>query len=99
MLLTTVDKKVIDEIGKEMPKESKKHQSEMNDYEFLFPYTIDEMMQKDKVQVKVVPTDARWFGITYREDLETFKASIGYAIEQGVYPANLWGEKKNIKRK
>ncbi len=99
MLLTTVDTRIIPAIEQEMPEEAKKHQSEMNEYEFLFPDTIDRMMQNNKVQVKVVPTDARWFGITYREDLETFKASIGYAIDEGIYPANLWGEKNNIKKK
>jgi hypothetical protein len=41
-------------------------------------------------QVKVIPTDAKWFGVTYKEDAPGVKASIHTLIENEVYPKKLW---------
>ena len=48
------------------------------------------MIEKQKVQVKVLNSDDKWFGVTYREDKEVVQKEIAKLKEQGVYPTNLW---------
>ena len=40
--------------------------------------------------VRVLDTNASWYGITYREDLEEVREAINKLIEEGEYPSNLW---------
>lgn len=58
--------------------------------EFFIPIVADKFI-KDKVGViKVIPTSAQWFGVTYKEDAPEVKASLDKLIAQGEYPKNLW---------
>ncbi len=58
--------------------------------EFFLPNVVGGLIQEGKVQVKVLTTDERWFGVTYHEDKAWVKRSIRERIEQGVYPKTLW---------
>ena len=40
--------------------------------------------------IKVIPTSAQWFGVTYKEDAPGVKASLDALIAKGEYPAALW---------
>jgi hypothetical protein len=42
------------------------------------------------VNVKVIPTSAQWFGVTYKEDAPEVQASIDKLVADGEYPASLW---------
>ena len=46
--------------------------------EYLLPIYIDELLHAGKAEVKVLPTDAEWFGVTYQED----KASVTEAFRK-----------------
>ena len=59
--------------------------------EYLLPSIVDQMLQSGKATVKVLETQDKWFGVTYKEDKEGVVASIKKLIADGVYPANLWG--------
>ncbi len=59
--------------------------------EYLLPSIVDQMIQSGKATVKVLETQDKWFGVTYKEDKEGVVASIKKLITDGVYPANLWG--------
>ena len=58
--------------------------------EFFLPTVVQHMIEKQKVQVKVLHSDDKWFGATYREDKEIVLKEIAKLKEQGVYPTNLW---------
>jgi choline kinase len=58
--------------------------------EFLMPKAADQFIKMGKGQIEVLPTSAKWFGVTYKEDAPVVKASIDALIEQGAYPQNLW---------
>ncbi|HAB59791.1 MAG TPA: nucleotidyltransferase [Lachnospiraceae bacterium] len=58
--------------------------------EFFLPTVVQHMIEKQKVQVKVLNSDDKWFGVTYREDKEVVQKEIAKLKEQGVYPTNLW---------
>ena len=58
--------------------------------EYLLPRKIDELLKEGKATVKVLPTDERWFGITYKEDVSHVAASVRAMKDKGVYPEKLW---------
>lgn len=59
--------------------------------EYLIPDVVSELIQENKVQVKVLPTTAVWQGITYKEDKEKLVNELAMLVEKGDYPSNLWG--------
>lgn len=58
--------------------------------EFLLPELIGELVEEKKARIKVLPTDERWFGVTYQEDKPKVKEAIQRLVKEGVYPTNLW---------
>lgn len=61
--------------------------------EFYLPVVIDKLIEEKKVQVKVLKTDEKWYGITYKEDRENIRNSLKI-VSKNIYPANLWEEFK-----
>ena len=53
--------------------------------EYLLPRIIDRLLTEKKVQVKLLETHDKWFGVTYKEDKPTVMAAIKALIEQGLY--------------
>lgn len=62
--------------------------------EYLLPIYIDELLKKRKAQVKVLKTDATWFGVTYQEDKEAVVKAFQQLIAAGVYSAKLYKESR-----
>jgi hypothetical protein len=58
--------------------------------EFFIPIVVDEFIQREKGVVKVLPTSAQWFGVTYKEDAPGVQASLNTLVNNGEYPDNLW---------
>lgn len=58
--------------------------------EFFIPTATKYFIQSGKGVVKVIPTSAKWFGVTYKEDAPGVQASINALVASGEYPANLW---------
>ncbi len=58
--------------------------------EFLIPEVVDNFIKNGGV-VKVIPTTAQWFGVTYKEDAPAVQKSLNSLIDAGEYPQNLWG--------
>ena len=54
--------------------------------EFLIPTIVGDLVQRGASQVRVLKTDAEWFGVTHREDLPHVRAEIAKQIEDGFYP-------------
>lgn len=58
--------------------------------EFYIPYLVNEILKSGKARVKVLQSDAKWFGVTYKKDKETVKLELEKLKAQGVYPLKLW---------
>lgn len=58
--------------------------------EFYIPYVAGRFSELQLGQVKVIPTNAKWFGVTYKEDAPAVKASINSLVAEKVYPEKLW---------
>lgn len=58
--------------------------------EFYIPFVAGRFKELGLGQVKVIPTNAKWFGVTYKEDAPGVKENINALIEDKVYPQRLW---------
>lgn len=58
--------------------------------EFFITIVADEFTRRGIGQVKVIPTSAKWFGVTYKEDAPGVQASLSALVKNGEYPDNLW---------
>ena len=58
--------------------------------EFFIPTATKHFILSGKGVVKVIPTSAKWFGVTYKEDAPGVQANITALVTSGEYPANLW---------
>lgn len=58
--------------------------------EFLIPYTADQFIRSKKGVIKVLPTNAKWFGVTYKEDAPVVTESIKQLVAEKLYPPKLW---------
>ena len=58
--------------------------------EYLIPTFIGQLLEQDKLSVKVLRTDDTWYGMTYKEDVPTVKESFWGMLEKGVYREELF---------
>lgn len=53
--------------------------------EFYIPKVVDQMLKDKVAQVKVIPTEAKWFGVTYKEDTPGVNAALAAFDKEGKY--------------
>lgn len=62
--------------------------------EYLLPIYIDELLKKGKVSVRLLETQDKWFGVTYKEDKPVVVESFAKLIADGVYQKDLFADLK-----
>ncbi|MCD8337291.1 MAG: nucleotidyltransferase [Lachnospiraceae bacterium] len=58
--------------------------------EFLLPTIADRMLKEKRVDITVLPSNDKWFGVTFREDVPVVKKSIRELVAAGAYPQRLF---------
>lgn len=58
--------------------------------EFFIPTVVNNVIQSNKGVVKVLKSDAKWYGVTYAEDKAVVTNAIKDLKDKKVYPVNLW---------
>lgn len=58
--------------------------------EFYIPSAVAAMVTSGEASVKVLRTDATWFGVTYREDKPGVVERLAQFVNDGQYPSPLW---------
>jgi hypothetical protein len=58
--------------------------------EFFIPLVINHIIVNKLATMEVLKSDARWFGVTYKQDKEYVTSEIQKLKDNGVYPINLW---------
>ena len=58
--------------------------------EYFLPFVVDELLKEKKATVKVLTTQDKWYGVTYKEDKPVVVAAIQKLKDQGLYPQGLW---------
>ena len=59
-------------------------------YGGLKPFVVDELIKEEKMDVKVLKTSDKWYGVTYKQDKEKVVNAIRQMLNQGKYPERLW---------
>lgn len=54
--------------------------------EFYLPLLVSRLIGEGKAQVRVLPSEDKWYGVTYREDKPGVVAALARLTEEGVYP-------------
>lgn len=60
--------------------------------EYLLPTIIGGMLRNGECTVRVIETQDKWFGVTYKEDKEAVVESFRELISRGVYGEELYGD-------
>lgn len=63
--------------------------------EYFLPTVVGELIKEGKATVKVLKSEDRWYGITYKEDKQSVVNAILRMKEQGIYPLHLWRHVQN----
>lgn len=58
--------------------------------EYLLPTIVDQCIRSGKAKVRLLETQDKWFGVTYKEDKPAVVAAIQKLIQDGVYPEKLF---------
>ncbi len=58
--------------------------------EYFLPTVVGELIEENKATVKVLQSEDRWYGITYKEDKQSVVDAVRNMKQQGVYPMHLW---------
>ena len=58
--------------------------------EFYIPFVVENIMKQQKAKVKVLDCDAKWMGVTYKEDKPVVIDKVQELVNQGIYPESLF---------
>lgn len=64
--------------------------SNLSKDEFYLPFAVQDLIDEGKCDVKVLSTNAKWYGVTYHEDRQMVVNAIKDMVADGVYPEKLW---------
>ncbi len=53
--------------------------------EFYIPFVVDNMIRTKGEKVRVLETDEKWYGVTYKEDKETVVEAMRKFVSEGFY--------------
>ena len=82
--------KIFNLLENEMYEFFKNNENNLDKCEFLIPTSVFNYIKENKITVKVLSTNAKWYGVTYKEDKESLVNAINNMIKDGIYPSNLW---------
>ncbi len=58
--------------------------------ELDIPTSIDKFVKNGDIKIKILMSNEKWFGVTYREDKPFVVESISNMIRKGIYPARIY---------
>jgi len=58
--------------------------------EYFLPSVVSRLIGEGKARVRVLRSQDKWYGVTYREDKPTVVAAIAEKTRAGLYPDRLW---------
>ena len=60
--------------------------------EYFLPTVVSQLIDEGRARVKVLRSEDKWYGVTYREDKPTVVNAIAEKTKAGLYPDRLWEE-------
>ena len=59
--------------------------------EYFLPSVVSGLLSQHKARVKVLRSNDRWYGVTYKEDKPGVEEALRDLRDKGLYPEELWG--------
>jgi NDP-sugar pyrophosphorylase family protein len=78
-----------DFLGKEFKSFINKYGMDLKS-ELDIPTSVDKFVKSGDITIKILNSNERWFGVTYREDKPFVVESIKKMIRKGIYPARIY---------
>jgi dTDP-glucose pyrophosphorylase len=78
-----------DFLGKEFRNFINNHGMDLKS-ELDIPTSVDKFVKNGEITIKILMSNERWFGVTYREDKPFVVESIKKMIRKGIYPARIY---------
>lgn len=89
MLMYGLRKELVNYLVEQIPDFFKNMKDPIKD-EYLLPDVLDKYLNDNNTKMKVIPTNAKWYGVTYKEDAENVKSALQKMTDDGIYPYDLW---------
>lgn len=95
MNMLLFDPSIFKYIKDKFPAFLEANKDKLDKCEFLIPDVLFESIEEGKATCEVIPTQATWYGVTYKEDAPAVKESIKKLVktkesDKGDYPLHLW---------
>jgi len=58
--------------------------------EYFLPFVVDELVKEGRATVRVLKSEDRWYGVTYKEDKAVITKAIADMKKEHKYPQKLW---------
>ena len=58
--------------------------------EYFLPGVVDQLIKEGKASVKVLKSQDKWYGVTYKEDKQSVVDALQAMKDKGLYPDKLW---------
>ena len=59
--------------------------------EYYLPSVVSQLLAEGKARVRVLESQDKWYGVTYKEDKPVIVAAMAAMRKDGTYPEKLWG--------
>lgn len=83
-------KEIFNHLEEGLPKFLDDNKDNMLKCEYLIPDVVFNCIEKKQATVEVLPTTAKWYGVTYKEDKPSVVQAINDLVDNNIYPKNLW---------
>lgn len=90
MLMYGLDYSVIEYIEDNFENFFNENKDNLDACEYLLPNVLTEMINEEKIKIKLIPTKEKWMGVTYKEDLKNLTDYLKKLKNQEIYPEVLY---------
>ncbi len=90
MNLFCFTKDIMDYLEEKFPEFMENNQNNLMKCEYLLPTVVDELIKENKATVKILSTNAVWYGITYKADQEGVEKALRALMDKKDYKEGLW---------
>ena len=71
-------------------KEEMDNLDDIEKSEIYLPFAAQKLLSKNIINIDVVDSESKWFGVTYKEDKDNSVKKLASYTRDGIYPTPLW---------
>ena len=90
MNLFGFNKNIFDFLQKGFEEFIMSNSKDLSTCEYFIPTILSKYVENNLGDIKVLSTDDKWYGLTYKQDFENVCNGIDEMVKAGLYPKHLW---------